>query len=215
MAINVNNSFVGTPALDGGVYFRAPLGTPLPKTVLESLNKAFEDHGAVGEDGFSVTPTRNNTDIRMMGGDVFRTIQSEYGVEVVLTLLEDDTEAVVKTTFGDSKTTKKKLDEGGIERTVYYSSDPLPISSHVLKAVDGDKTNLYIIERGQVVSVGERRVAHSDVTRTEVTIRAYKSTAKELKGANVVELRHNPNATEDKADKTTETENQGNPGATS
>ena len=215
MAINVNNSFVGTPALDGGVYFRARLGTPLPKTVLEALDKAFEDHGAVGEDGFSVTPTRNNTDIRMMGGDVFRTIQSEYGVEVVLTLLEDDTEAVVKTTFGDSKTTKKKLEEGGIERTVYYSSDPLPISSHVLKAVDGDKTNLYIIERGQVVSVGERRVAHSDVTRTEVTIRAYKSTAPELKGANVVELRHNPNATEDEADGTTETEDQGNPGATS
>lgn len=215
MAINVNNSFVGTPALDGGVYFRAPLGTPLPKTVLESLNKAFEDHGAVGEDGFSVTPTRNNTDIRMMGGDVFRTIQSEYGVEVVLTLLEDDTEAVVKTTFGDSKTTKKKLEEGGIERTVYYSSDPLPISSHVLKAVDGDKTNLYIIERGQVVSVGERRVAHSDVTRTEVTIRAYKSTAPELKGANVVELRHNPNATEDEADGTPETEGPTDSEATS
>ena len=223
MAINVNNSFVGTPALDGGVYFRAPLGTPLPKTVLESLDKAFEDHGAVGEDGFSVTPTRNNTDIRMMGGDVFRTIQSEYGVEVVLTLLEDDTEAVVKTTFGDSKTTKKKLEKGGIERTVYYSSDPLPISSHVLKAVDGDKTTLYIIERGQVVSVGERRVAHSDVTRTEVTIRAYKSTAKELKGANVVELRHNPNATEDEASDdqageeagASETEAQGDPEATS
>lgn len=193
MAINVNNSFVGTPAMDGGVYFRAALGTELPKTATEALDNAFEDHGAVGEDGFSVTPTRNNTDIRMMGGDVFRTIQSEYGVEIVLTLLEDDTEAVVKTTFGDSKTTTKNTKDGGVERTVYYSSDPLPISTHVLKAVDGDKTNLYLVERGQVVSVGERRVAHSDVTRTEVTIRAYKSTAEELKGANVVELRYNPN----------------------
>lgn len=227
MAINVNNSFIGTPPLDGGVYFRAPLGTPLPKTVLEELNQAFEDHGAVGEDGFSVTPTRNNTDIRMMGGDVFRTVQSEYGVEAVLTLLEDDTEAVVKTTFGDSKTSTKKIKEGGIERTVYYSSDPLPISSHVLKAVDGDKTNLYLIERGQVVSVGERRVAHSDVTRTELTIRAYKSTAQEFKGANVVERRYDPNAeaNDDKAEANddkagneagaTENESQGDPEATS
>ena len=201
MAINVNNSFVGTPAMDGGVYFRAPLGTKLPETATESLADAFEDHGAVGEDGFSVTPTRNNTDIRMMGGDVFRTIQSEYGVEIVLTLLEDDTEAVVKTTFGDSKTTTKTTKDGGVERTVYYSSDPLPISTHVLKAVDGDKTNLYLVERGQVVSVGERRVAHSDVTRTELTIRAYKSTAKELKGANVVELRYNPNGPEKNSEK--------------
>lgn len=206
MAINVNNSFVGTPAMDGGVYFRAPLGTKLPETATESLADAFEDHGAVGEDGFSVTPTRNNTDIRMMGGDVFRTIQSEYGVEIVLTLLEDDTEAVVKTTFGDSKTTTKTLKDGGVERTVYYSSDPLPISTHVLKAVDGDKTNLYLVERGQVVSVGERRVAHSDVTRTELTIRAYKSTAEALKGANVVELRHNPNGPE-KNSKEEDTEN--------
>ena len=201
MAINVNNSFVGTPAMDGGVYFRAALGTKLPKTAIEELDNAFEDHGAVGEDGFSVTPTRNNTDIRMMGGDVFRTIQSEYGVEIVLTLLEDDTEAVVKTTFGDSKTTTKTTKDGGVERTVYYSSDPLPISTHVLKAVDGDKTNLYLVERGQVVSVGERRVAHSDVTRTELTIRADKSTAKELKGANVVELRYNPNGPEKNSEK--------------
>ena len=201
MAINVNNSFVGTPAMDGGVYFRAALGAKLPKSATEALDNAFEDHGAVGEDGFSVTPTRNNTDIRMMGGDVFRTIQSEYGVEIVLTLLEDDTEAVVKTTFGDSKTTTKTTKDGGVERTVYYSSDPLPISTHVLKAVDGDKTNLYLVERGQVVSVGERRVAHSDVTRTELTIRAYKSTAKELKGANVVELRYNPNGPDKNSEK--------------
>lgn len=204
MAINVNNSFVGTPAMDGGVYFRAALGTKLPKSALEALDPAFEDHGAVGEDGFSVTPTRNNTDIRMMGGDVFRTIQSEYGVEIVLTLLEDDTEAVVKTTFGDSKTTKKTTEDGGVERTVYYSSDPLPISTHVLKAVDGDKTNLYLVERGQVVSVGERRVAHSDVTRTELTIRAYKSTAEELQGANVVELRYNPNGPDEAPEEETE-----------
>ena len=30
MAVNVNNAFVGTPPIDGGVYFNAPAGTALP-----------------------------------------------------------------------------------------------------------------------------------------------------------------------------------------
>ncbi|WP_313546413.1 hypothetical protein [Corynebacterium sp.] len=190
MAINVQNTFVGRPDMDGGVYFRAPLGTALPTTSTDKLNEAFEDHGAVGEDGFAVTPTRNNTDIRMMGGDVLRTVQTEFGVEMVLTLLEDDTEAVTKTVFGDTKVETSTVQDGDTTRKVYYSADPLPISTHILKAVDGNKTNLYIAERGQVVSVGERRIAHSDVTRTEITIRAYKPTSPAMKGANVLELRH-------------------------
>ena len=61
MAVNVNNAFVGAPPIDGGVYFNAPLGTKLPKKANEALDPAFKDHGAVGEDGISVTPTREST----------------------------------------------------------------------------------------------------------------------------------------------------------
>jgi hypothetical protein len=30
MAVNVKNAFVGRPPMDGGVFFRAPLGTEAP-----------------------------------------------------------------------------------------------------------------------------------------------------------------------------------------
>lgn len=195
MAVNVSNSFIGTPPIDHGVYYRAPVGTARPETPTTKPAAEWEDHGAVGEDGFGVTPTRNNTDIKMMGGDTFRTAQTEYGVEIVLTLLEVDSEAVAKTTFGDAnvKKTTTKVEGSGTMTEYLYKDTPLPICSHYLRAVDGDKSKDYFCERGQVVSVGERRVAHSDVTRTEITIKGYKPTSEEYEGANVVERTYDPN----------------------
>ena len=200
MAVNINNAFVGTPPIDGGVYFNAPIDTPLPTSAEADLDKSvWVDHGAIGPDGFNVQPTRTSDTEKMFGGGDWVDTQTDYTEEVTLTFLEDDNAGVIASIFGDDNVVTKAGAEG-TEKTIYHTKQRLPIKSHVLKAVDGDKTNLYIIERGQVVSVGERRVAHSDVTRTEVTIRAYKSTAPELKGANVVELRHNPNDTASSTD---------------
>lgn len=36
MAVNINNAFVGAPPIDGGVYYNAPVGTPLPTKAGES-----------------------------------------------------------------------------------------------------------------------------------------------------------------------------------
>ena len=78
MAINIQNAFVATPPIDGGVYFNAPVGTPLPKTATEPLNPAFVDHGAVGEDGFNNTPTRETSTEKMFGGDDWVDLQTSY-----------------------------------------------------------------------------------------------------------------------------------------
>lgn len=40
MAVNVKNAFVGSPAIDGGVFFRAPLGTALPTDAKSKLDEA-------------------------------------------------------------------------------------------------------------------------------------------------------------------------------
>ena len=200
MAVNVKNAYVGRPPIDGGVFFRAPLGTTLPTDALDTLEEAFEDHGAVGENGVAVNQTRSNTDIKMFGGEDFVTVQDNYTEEIVLSLLEDDNDAVIKTAFGDANVEKTEATEtDGTKRVIYHTSDPLPISSFVVKSVYGEKTKTYVVERGQVVSVGETRDVHTDVTRKELTIKTYKPVATELRGGNVVEYRDDgtPTATVD------------------
>lgn len=108
MAINIQNAFVANPPIDGGVYFNAPVGTPLPKTATEALNSAFVDHGAVGEDGFNNTPNRETSTEKMFGGDDWVDLQTSYTETVTITLLEDDNEHVLKSCFGDANVIEKQ-----------------------------------------------------------------------------------------------------------
>ena len=191
MAVNVNNSFIGTAPADGGVLFRAEVGTPLPTDATTALDAAFGDHGAVGEDGVAVNQTRNSADIRMLGGDVFASPQTEYTEEMVVTLLEDDNDEVLKSAFGNANVEKTEATTTeGTKRVIYHTSDPLPISTWVADLVSGTKNKRYVIEHGRVTSVGETRDVHSDVTRKTLTIKTFKPSSLELNGGNVVEYRN-------------------------
>ena len=190
MAVNVKNAFVGRPPIDGGVYYRAPYGTPLPTDALSALNVAFKDHGAAGEDGIAVNQTRDNTDIKMMGGETFVNVQTNYDEQFTITLLEDDLVAVLETSFGDANVEVTPANGShGVQKTIYHTSEPLPICSHVFEAVSGSKTKRYVVELGQVVNIAEIKDLHSDVTRRTLTIKTYKPTSQELNGGNVVEYR--------------------------
>ncbi|AKK05242.1 hypothetical protein CMUST_15720 (plasmid) [Corynebacterium mustelae] len=190
MAVNVANAFVGAPPIDGGVFYSAPLGTKLPTTALEKLNTAFVDHGAVSENGFSVKPTRNSTTEKMFGGGDFIALQTDYGVDIEITFMEDDNDAVIKTAFGDASVVEKAATSNtGKQRTIYYTDEPLPVKSYVLKAISGAKSKTYVAERAQVISVEKTPDVHNATTKTTVKLKAYKSTAAELRGAYVVELR--------------------------
>ncbi|MBV7302932.1 hypothetical protein [Corynebacterium sp. TAE3-ERU2] len=190
MAVNVKNAYVGTPPMDGGVYFNAPLGTKLPETATEKLDPAFQDHGTVGEEGITVAQSRSSNDIKMFGGGTFIDVQESYDETVKLRLLEDDNDAVLATVFGENKVVKKEAEsDHGVLRTVYHSDQPLPIRSHVVKTVSGDKSKTYVVERGRVSEVSETQDVHSNVTSREITIKTFKPITKELKGGYVVEYR--------------------------
>ena len=190
MAVNVQNAFVGTPPIDGGVFFRAPLGTTLPTDSTSDLNEAFDDHGAVGENGVTVAQTRDTQDIKMYGGDTFVTVQTNYDEQLTITLLEDDNEAVLKTAFGDANVEVTAATESaGTKKVIYHTSTPLPLSSFVVDSISGAKTKRYVVEVGQVVSVSEVVDVHNNVTSRTLTVKTYKPTAVELKGGNVVEYR--------------------------
>lgn len=198
MAVNVKNAFVGSPAIDGGVFFRAPLGTALPTDAKSKLDEAFQDHGAVGEDGVKVTQDRSTSDIKMYGGETFVSVQESYDEQVEITLLEDDNDAVLKTAFGDANVEKTEATQAdGTKRTIYHTSTPLPISAFVVHSVYGDKVKRYVIERGQVMSVGDTVDVHNDVTKKTLTIKTYKPADEKLRGGNVVEYRDDGEANAD------------------
>ena len=198
MAINVKNAFVGQPSVDGGVLFRAPLGAELPTDSTTTIPEQWEDHGAVSEDGVSITQDRSTNDIKAFGGETFITVQDNYDEQVEITLLEDDNDAVLKSAFGDSYVEKTEATSSeGTKRVIYHTSAPLPISSFVIHTVYGDKTKRYVIERGQVVSVGDTVDVHSDVTKKTLTIKTYKPADESLKGGNVVEYRNDGEANAD------------------
>ena len=77
----------------------------------------------------------------------------------------------------------------GKKTRILYTSEPLPISSFVLKAVSGPKSKTYVIERGQVTTVAEVTTVHNNVTQYQVTGRAFKGTNADAKYAQVIELK--------------------------
>ncbi|MCQ4611890.1 hypothetical protein [Corynebacterium sp. CCUG 51687] len=181
MAVNINNAFVGAPPIDGGVYFNAPVGTTLPTSAEGELDKAFIDHGAIGPDGFNVQPTRNSDTEKMFGGGDWVDLQTEFTEEVTLTLLEDDNEGVIASIFGEDNVVITP-GEQGTTKTIYHTKKRLPIKSHVLKAVDGDKLKTYVIPRGRITTAEKTADVHTASTKYNVTIKAFPYTLNDANG---------------------------------
>lgn len=194
MAVNVNNAFVGTPPIDGGVYFNGPIDSELPTEAKVSASvledSGLNDHGAVGPDGFTVTPTRTSSTEKMFGGGDFIDLQTEYTQDVSIVLLEDDNDAVIETSFGAGNYEKTVgAGDAGTQRTIYHTDQQLPIKSHVLKAVYGEKSKTYVIPRGRVTTIEKSPDVHSASTKTTINIKAFKSPDPEHQGAYVIEYR--------------------------
>lgn len=181
MAVNINNAFVGTPPIDGGVYFNAPVGTPLPTSATEMPDDAFIDHGAIGPDGFNVQPTRNSDTEKMFGGGDWVDLQTDYTEEVTLTFLEDDNEGVINTMYGEDNVVITPGAEG-TQKTIYHTKQRLPIKSHVIRAMDGDKYKTYVIPRGRITTAEKTADVHTASTKYNVTIKTFPYTLEDADG---------------------------------
>lgn len=173
MAVNINNAFVGAPPIDGGVYYNAPVETPLPTSPEDTLDeRVWADHGAVGPDGFNVQPTRSSETEKMFGGGDWVDLQNDFTEDVTLTLLEDDSEAVINSIFGEDNVVITPGAEG-TQKTIYHTKQRLPIKSHVLRASDGDKTKMYVVPRGRITTAEKTPDVHTASTKYNVTIKAF------------------------------------------
>ncbi|OZD03886.1 hypothetical protein CH275_15970 [Rhodococcus sp. 06-235-1A] len=191
--VNVRNSFVATPPIDGGVVHSAALGeAEFPETALTALDPIFKanDHGALSDSGLSLNKARSTQKVRMFGGATFREPQTEYDETLTFAFLEDDNIAVLNSVFGEANVEVETATANGQHKTIYHTSEQLPIRHWIATVIDGVKTKRYLIEHGQVTTTAEVVDVHSNVTTHQVTLTTYASTNPDFKGAHVVELRH-------------------------
>ncbi len=158
---------------DGGVFYRAPLGTTLPTNADSNLNALFVDHGWLGEDGITNMVKRDITKHHAFGGDLVKTTQDNYEETFKLTLLEADPD-VFETVFGATGLTKGV--DGGGNRTlvVPHNPTPLPRSAFVIEVIDGSKTRRFVIQEGQVVNVEDVSLVHNKLTAYTIEIDCFK-----------------------------------------
>ena len=162
-----------TRPTDAGVFYRAPLGTPLPTNATSPLNALFVDHGWLGEDGITLMVNRANTKHHAFGSDLVKTTQDNYEESLKVTLLECDPD-VLETVFGADSITLGT--DGGGNRTIAiaHSSKQLPRSAFVVEVVDGNKVRRIVVQEGMVVDLEDVKYVHNDLLSYTISIDCYK-----------------------------------------
>ncbi|MCF3941321.1 hypothetical protein [Gordonia tangerina] len=171
-------------SLDGGVAWRAPLGTTLPGDVVESKADlvsadpawADGDQGTCAQDGLSVGITRTSNIVKDFDGGDYVDVQTEYNGTFKIKLLDVDNEAVKKTAFGDANVTvTPATPTTGARYHVAHNPEQLPLSAWVFTTKYGRKYKTFEIERGRVSEIAEFKMESQDATGLELTIRSFRN----------------------------------------
>lgn len=175
---NVQNAYVAK-SIDGGVYWRGPIGTPMPGADVDSaVDAAFEDQGTAAQDGLSVGVTRSSNTVKDFDGADFVDIQTEFNGEFKIKLLEYDLEAAKKTAFGDANVTFTPANGAhGNRYHVAHNPDELPLSAHLFKTKYGLKRKNFEIAIGRITEIAEIKMESGDASALELTGKAFRNPA--------------------------------------
>lgn len=167
---NDTANITSTNPRSGGEFFRAPLGSTLPTDAVAELSEDFKGLGYTGEDGFTVSITRDTEDKKAYGGDTVYTLQTDYGVSVQVTVYESQNAEVLKTVFGDDNVTVDS-DTGAV--AINYNKKRLQRSAFVTDHETDTGVLRQVIPIGQVTEVGDITLVHTDLLLYQLTITAY------------------------------------------
>jgi hypothetical protein len=160
----------GKPQVLGGAFF-APTATVGPTDGTTALNVAFIGLGYIGDDGLSETVDRSIDKKKAWGGDVVKIVQTDFGAQLKLTLIETLNADVLKAVYGDANvTTTAATASKGQEFKVLVKSDVLPRKSWVFEIRDDPAKIRIYVPLGQVTEIGEVTYTESDLTGYEITI---------------------------------------------
>lgn len=159
---------IGAPINATGGVAAGPVGTVLPTDATADLDDALIRLGLVGEDGVTITRDRSTEDKRAWGGNIARTVQSEFSETAALTFLESDKAEVLKEVYGADNVTAT-----GGKIAIKHNELTLEQRVFVFEMKDGNKRRRIVLPNAQITATDDVQYVHSELISYAVTITAY------------------------------------------
>lgn len=158
----------------GGAVWNAPLGTAVPTDSTTPLSGSYTCVGYVSEDGVGNSINRTTKDIKAWGGDTVDRIQTGFGDDFKLSLLQANDPDAVSAVFGEGNVTGT-LATG---MSLKVNSATVPARVWVIDTVlkDGGTKRL-VIPNGTPSMSGDIKYDDQNVVMYPVTIGALPDTA--------------------------------------
>ena len=176
-----NNSEVrvGAPdQLTTGAIKHAPLGTTLPSLAsitpaAVELAPAFTGNEYVSEDGLTLTPTMNTTDIKDWSGSTVRKVLDSFDGTLSWTMISTNAGSL-GVAFGDDHVTTQAATANHGNQVMAEIGAYLPESqSWVFLMKDGKARIVILVPEGQVTEVSEVTFAANAAIGWNVTLSTY------------------------------------------
>ena len=168
IVIALPKPMVGVPLTATGGVAAGPIASTLPTDATTALPSGIVALGLVGDEGVSLTRERSTDDIRAWGGQIVRTVQTEFSETATLQFLESDKAEVLKEVYGEGNVT---VTGGNI--AIKHNERELPPRVFVFDMKDGDKRRRLVLPNAQITGTEDITYVHSDIIRYGVTITAY------------------------------------------
>lgn len=163
---SARNVAVGKPDLSvsGGVLV-APVGTERPTSLDEQYASDYKSVGYVSDEGVTESSERSTEEIRAWGGKKVRTVQTEFGTTLSLTLIESRNAETLKLVFGEDNVT---VSDGQI--SIKRNEMVLPHQQFIIDMLDGEDSRHLDVGYGQVTEVGDISYVDGEAISYELTI---------------------------------------------
>lgn len=175
MASDVKNVYAAAPLVVGSLRV-APLGTAKPTDAVVDAAADYVDLGYIGDQGFTKRLDRRTTQKRAFGGKVVKVIQSEFTSTLQLRLLESLRADALKAVYGAANVQiTPATSEHGAQVEILVNAIKLPHLTWLMDTADEELSAKYrtYIPDGQVQTVGDIKVVHTDTIEYDITIMAF------------------------------------------
>lgn len=173
MANSTTNVIAGKPLATGGAL-NAPVGTALPTDETTALNAAFKGVGYISSDGAKLTPNRSTDTKKAWGGDTVLALQTDFGVEVKVTLIEALNAQALKTAFGSGNVAVTAATAtAGNKSVVKINAAELDHLTWVFEIKNGLKRQRIVLPDAQVTGVDEISWTDDDTVGYALTLTCF------------------------------------------